>query len=74
MWLLIIGLIVLLGSIVRKSVERRFIYDKGYDYNHISKMKSYKCKRCGHEWFPRKEIKPVCCPGCKSPYWNKEKQ
>jgi predicted Zn-ribbon and HTH transcriptional regulator len=29
-----------------------------------------KCGRCGHEWQKRIE-KPVHCPKCKSPYWNK---
>jgi len=34
-------------------------------------LKGYKCERCGKEWIPRKEEKPVVCPKCKSPYWNK---
>lgn len=29
------------------------------------------CKRCGATWTPRKKQKPVQCPKCKSPYWNK---
>ncbi len=36
-------------------------------------IKKQKCKRCGHDWMPRTENKPVSCPGCKSPYWDKEK-
>ena len=36
---------------------------------------SYKCKRCGHEWNPRKPgVKPVVCPKCKSPYWDKPRR
>jgi len=31
-----------------------------------------KCKRCGHSWIARGENKPKHCPGCKSPYWEKE--
>ena len=31
------------------------------------------CKRCGHQWFPRKPDLPVQCPNCKSPYWNRER-
>lgn len=32
-----------------------------------------KCKRCGHEWSPRKtEIR--MCPKCKSPYFDKAKE
>ena len=32
----------------------------------------YRCERCGHEWFPRRdnEKEPKVCPKCKSPYWN----
>jgi len=29
------------------------------------------CKRCKHEWTPRKEEVKVC-PKCKSPYWDTE--
>lgn len=36
------------------------------------KIKKLKCKRCDHEWIPRKK-EVVVCPECKSPYWNKEK-
>jgi len=32
-----------------------------------------KCKRCGHEWNPRKP-EVIICPRCKSAYWNKEKR
>jgi predicted Zn-ribbon and HTH transcriptional regulator len=33
------------------------------------------CKRCGWKWIPRnKEQKPIICPKCKNPYWNKEKR
>lgn len=35
----------------------------------------YKCSRCGHEWIPKEgKEKPVVCPKCKSPYWDKEKK
>lgn len=37
-------------------------------------MEKKKCKKCGHEWVPRTEKKPKCCPGCKSYKWDKEKQ
>src|SRR5260370_145696 len=37
----------------------------------------YRCKRCGHEWLPRKPKSgedpsepPRICPKCKSPYWD----
>jgi len=38
----------------------------------------FKCERCLHEWVPRKksdgENKPIVCPECKSPYWDKIKK
>ena len=36
-------------------------------------LKQYGCKRCGHTWIPRKE-KPITCPKCRSPYWDKERK
>lgn len=30
-----------------------------------------KCKRCRHEWNPRKPDVRVC-PHCHSPYWDKD--
>jgi len=38
------------------------------------KVKGYKCERCGHKWIPRKKGKPVICPKCKSPYWDKKRK
>ena len=32
------------------------------------------CIRCGHTWYPRSQNKPIICPKCKSPYWNKAKK
>ena len=31
------------------------------------------CNRpqCGHSWTPRKPEKPIVCPKCKSPYWDR---
>lgn len=37
-------------------------------------MKKEKCKRCEHEWYRRKPVKPLICPKCKSPYWNIDKK
>jgi len=40
-------------------------------------IEGYKCERCSHEWVPRKkseEDKPIVCPKCKSPYWDKIKK
>lgn len=35
-------------------------------------LKKYKCLRCkgGHEWYPRKPVKPRICPRCKSHLWQ----
>src|SRR2546421_12621296 len=35
--------------------------------------KQLTCKRCGRSWTPRSPKKPVQCPKCKSPYWNKNR-
>jgi DNA-directed RNA polymerase subunit RPC12/RpoP len=34
----------------------------------------YRCLRCGHEWLPRQEQEPRCCPKCKSPYWDRPRK
>jgi Zn finger protein HypA/HybF involved in hydrogenase expression len=31
--------------------------------------KIVKCRRCAHEWIPRK-LPVMQCPRCKSVYWN----
>jgi hypothetical protein len=30
------------------------------------------CMRCGHNWFARISGRPVQCPRCKSPAWDRE--
>ena len=37
-------------------------------------VKKRRCKRCNYTWTPRRKQKPVQCPECKSPYWNKERK
>ena len=37
-------------------------------------MKRYECQKCGHTWLPRVEYKPVRCPHCTSPTWNKARK
>jgi len=37
------------------------------------KLPTLTCKRCGHDWHPKKQSMPTVCPGCNSPYWNKER-
>jgi predicted Zn-ribbon and HTH transcriptional regulator len=31
------------------------------------------CLRCGHNWLPRSDKKPVLCPSCKSKYWDQDR-
>jgi len=38
------------------------------------KLKGYQCERCKHKWDPRDKKKPIICPKCKSPYWDKPKK
>ncbi len=33
-----------------------------------------KCLRCGHEWLPKSEKRPVTCAKCRSPYWDTPKK
>jgi len=38
----------------------------------IIKRAGFKCERCSHEWIPNNiKRKPVVCPKCKSPYWDR---
>lgn len=39
----------------------------------MEKVNIWKCKRCGHEWIPRKKEKPRFCPKCRSIYWDTPK-
>jgi DNA-directed RNA polymerase subunit RPC12/RpoP len=32
------------------------------------------CQRCSKKWWPRQPRRPVRCPGCKSPYWDKPRR
>jgi len=36
----------------------------------MKKLPMYTCLRCGHEWHPRTNRRPIACGKCKSPYWN----
>jgi len=37
-------------------------------------LNQQRCYRCGKSWWPRQPRKPVRCPGCKSPYWDKPRR
>ena len=37
-------------------------------------LKKDKCLRCHKEWYRRKPERPITCPGCRSPYWDKERK
>jgi len=38
------------------------------------KVKGYLCERCEHKWVPRINKKPIICPKCKSPYWDRARK
>ncbi len=38
------------------------------------KIEIKKCLRCNYRWWPRKPGRPLTCPKCRSPYWDKERQ
>lgn len=42
--------------------------------NSNMKIPTLDCKRCNHAWYPRAQKKPVLCPKCKSPYWNRDRK
>ena len=34
-------------------------------------IEAFKCDRCQYVWSPKqKEIKPLTCPKCRSPFWD----
>jgi len=33
-----------------------------------------RCTRCGHGWNPRLKGRPIICPACKSPYWDRPRK
>jgi len=36
------------------------------------KVDAWRCSRCSHTWVSKAAtVRPVTCPRCKSPYWNK---
>ena len=37
-------------------------------------LKGYICERCKHKWVPRDKQKPLVCPKCKSPYWDRKRR
>lgn len=39
----------------------------------IKRKKALKCKRCYHEWDPRKEDVRIC-PKCKSASWDLDRK
>lgn len=41
--------------------------------SNAQKLRILVCKRCKYDWASRQE-KPIICPKCKSPYWNKERK
>lgn len=32
------------------------------------------CLRCANKWWPRRPKKPLRCPNCKSPYWDRPRK
>jgi len=40
----------------------------------VKMIKILKCKRCGHEWASKRENRPIICPKCKSPYWDRKRR
>ena len=35
----------------------------------------YECTRCRNKWIPKQQhVRPVSCPACKSPYWDRPRK
>lgn len=34
-------------------------------------LPQYRCQQCGYKWVPRYETRPMQCPGCKTPAWDR---
>jgi len=43
----------------------------------LNKFRFWECKRCKHIWVSNgiklKKDKPIFCPNCHSPYWNRKR-
>lgn len=37
-------------------------------------LHQHTCLRCGNTWWPRRPSKPLRCPNCKSPYWDRPRR
>jgi len=40
----------------------------------LSGLQEQRCHRCGKSWWPRRPLKPLRCPQCKSPYWDRPRK
>ena len=40
----------------------------------MPKIKKLTCQRCGHEWWPRKQMPPGLCPQCRSALWRRPRE
>lgn len=51
--------------------------DRHFHYGELAMIeyviRKWGCTRCKYEWIPKTERPPKFCPGCNSPYWNKER-
>ena len=37
-------------------------------------LTQHACLRCSKTWWPRRPSKPLRCPRCKSPYWDRPRR
>jgi hypothetical protein len=37
-------------------------------------LRQHTCLRCQYTWWPRRPTKPLRCPECKSPYWDRPRR
>jgi len=63
----------------RHSRGQAYRNDKSTELLHQSSVqtitvKAYRCLRCLHTWLPRRSTRPVSCPACHSPYWDRPRR
>jgi hypothetical protein len=65
-WISVISLFAFIGGFLLSIIK---LYKK-----FKARLKGFICERCSHKWVPRDKKRPVVCPKCKSPYWDKKRK
>lgn len=55
---------------MRKQINEKGGEQMGYE---IIQVPRCICERCGNKWVARSEARPMTCPKCRSPYWDRKR-